>query len=389
MVSQENKKADPMDKTEELLKKLERANKLISDQKHALDQSAIVAITDKQGVISYVNQKFCDLSKYSEEELIGQTHGLLNSSFHDRSFFADMWKTIGNGNVWNGEICNKAKDGSFYWVDTTIVPFLDEQGKPYQYIAIRYDISHKKETEQELAVERERLFSSEKMASLGILSAGISHELGNPLGALRGRLEMLERLGEKSPAVSSERVISDVQIMIDLVDRMGKIIRGLRAYARDGSQDPYELVDIGNLIGDIVEISRERLRKNNLKMDISQQSKALVRGRESELGQVFVNIFNNAIDAARGGEEKWIKIDIEKKDGDLLVRFIDSGPGIDEKVAQKIFDPFYTTKPVGEGTGLGLSICRSIVEAHQGSIILKNVDKNTCFEIQLPLSKEL
>lgn len=147
-----------------LTDELKQTVKEISDYKYALDESSIVAITDQKGIITFVNDNFCRISKYSREELIGRDHRIVNSGFHSKDFIKGLWRTIAQGQTWRGELKNKTKEGDYYWVDTTIVPFLDDHNKPYQYVAIRSDITKRKAVE--LQLQKSEKFSRSVLNSL-------------------------------------------------------------------------------------------------------------------------------------------------------------------------------------------------------------------------------
>ncbi|WP_217179251.1 PAS domain S-box protein [Gillisia limnaea] len=160
----------------EARKQIEENLREISDYKYALDQSSIVAITNQKGIIKYANDNFCTISKYTRQELIGQDHRIINSGYHSKDFIRNLWTTITNGKTWKGELKNKAKDGTIYWVDTTIVPFLDELGKPYQYVAIRADITVQKKSAEAIEKMATHLTLATDSANVGIWSFNVEKQ---------------------------------------------------------------------------------------------------------------------------------------------------------------------------------------------------------------------
>ncbi|WP_249366685.1 MULTISPECIES: PAS domain-containing sensor histidine kinase [Neobacillus] len=218
-------------------KDLQQTRNELTDYKFALDASSIVAITDARGMITYVNDQFCLISKFSREELIGQDHRIINSGHHSKEFFKEMWRTIGSGQVWKGEICNKAKDGTYYWVDTTIVPFLNDNSRPYQYLAIRYEITERKRVEQELQKMMTRIIDvqeEERKRLSRNLHDGIGQNLYSHLITINRLLSemdhpLLEQMQEEATQLIEEIREISWELRPSVLDDLG-LIPAIRSY---------------------------------------------------------------------------------------------------------------------------------------------------------------
>lgn len=211
-------------------------NELV-DLNYALDQASIVATTNHLGKITYVNDQFCRISKYSRMELLGKNHRIINSNYHSKSFFRDFWRTIANGNIWDGEIKNKAKDGSYYWVSTTVIPFLNEKGKPYQYLSIRHEITQRKQAEEQLHILMDKMIDiqeEERRYLSRELHDGVGQNLYSQLITInRLKAEMDHPLLEQLEKETTE-VIEDIRDMSwelrpSILDDLG-LVPAIRTY---------------------------------------------------------------------------------------------------------------------------------------------------------------
>lgn len=363
--------------TDEILRRL-------AEQKFALDQSAIVAQTNAKGIIEYVNDKFCQISGYSQEELIGQSHRIINSGNHPKEFFNEMWKTISRGQIWRGEVCNRAKSGHLYWVATTIVPFSDSEGKPSQYLAIRQDITALKEAEQVVKDQQAQLIASSKLSAIGEMAATITHEINNPLGVILGRVEMLKSVLEKG-SVDPEQIAKLAEAIEINGHRIEKIVKSMKSLSHQGDEDPFLKTSVASILQDLKDLFSERMRDNQVRLAIATAEPSwYIDCRSHEILQVLVNLINNSIDAIQELPQRWIRLDLEKQDEKLIFSVTDSGPGIAPELLEKIFMPFYSTKKVRFGTGLGLSISRSLIQRHHGDLRYIEQSPHTQFVITLP-----
>lgn len=366
----------------------ERENALLlkelRDQKKALDTAAIVAATDPRGVISYVNDKFCEISGYNRDELLGGTHKIVNSGYHDKNFFNQMWKTISSGQVWRGEIKNKNKQGHFYWVATTIVPFKNPEGQIYQYLSIRQDITELKKAQDMIHEQQAQLVASSKLSALGELSAALTHEINNPLGVILGRAEMLLEQLNDPVTVNLDSIKSMVQSIESTGRRIEKIMQTVKSLAHKSESEPLQQLTVKVLLDSVLDILGARLRRHDVGFEISLQDENVpLICRPTEIFQILSNLLSNAIDAVSGRDERWVRFEVTEKEGLIHFCFIDSGPGVTPDVENKLFTPFFTTKRIGVGTGLGLTISQSLAYRNKGKIYFKG-NSPTQFCLSIP-----
>ncbi|MEL7357524.1 MAG: PAS domain-containing protein [Cyanobacteria bacterium J06560_6] len=406
--------------------------KELADVKFALDCSSNVAITDHRGYITYVNDKFCEISKYSRAELIGQTHRIVNSGYHSRQFFEDMWYTISNGHVWLGEVRNQSKDGTVYWVDTTIVPFLDKDGCPYQYVAIRNDITERKRAELclvqqaddleqafgDLQQTQSQLVQTEKMSSLGQLVAGVAHEINNPVSFIYGNINPANRyalslidllklyqqhypdppddIADELEDLDFEFITNDLVNLLGSMkvgaERIREIVASLRTFSRKDEAEK-KSVDVHQGIDSTLMILAHRLKPQSQRAPIEVVKNygelPPVFCYAGQLNQVFMNVISNAIDALDEVENPQLRLSTQLAGDQVSITIEDNGMGMSEAVRSQILNPFFTTKPIGQGTGMGLSISYQIVtERHSGSLSVASAPgKGTAFTITIPLNQ--
>ncbi|MBL7005054.1 MAG: PAS domain-containing protein [Gammaproteobacteria bacterium] len=405
-----------------MLSSVKTFSKELQEHKDAIDQAAIVSVTDVTGKIIYVNQHFINTSGYSREELIGQNHRIIKSDAHDGELFRSLWHTISNGNVWHGDICNQAKDKSYYWVHATIVPFLNEKGKPIHYMAIRYLITDKIIAEQKLAkinhqqeqiikkrtseleASNEQLIESEKMASLGGLVAGIAHEVNTPIGIgvtasshLQNEIAQLKmNLAEGTLAKNEfNEFLEDASEASEIIQnnliRAAEIIRSFKQVAVDQTSEETRLFNLEEYLHEIILNLRPTLKKTHHEIKVACSSEINIYSLPGAYSQILTNlIMNSVIHAYEKNEWGVIKISATQTDQQLHIQFEDDGKGMSEEIRNNIFEPFFTTRRGKGGSGLGMHIVYNLVtQSLKGTIkCMSNTDKGTVFEIKIPSTNE-
>ncbi len=342
------------------------------------DEHAGISVTDKSGKIKYVNDKFCSVSKYPDEELVEQDHRIINSGHHSREFMQTLWRTITKGKTWKGELKNRAKDDTYYWADTTIVPFLDHTGSPYQYVAICTEVTGYKQLEQRMEMQvRELARSNDELEQFAYVA---THDLQEPLRAINSFVQLLKKYcDDQLDARANDLILHAVAG----TNRMQMLIDDLLTYAQvDASQALVEIdceVLLNNVLSDLSVIVSE------CNAMITYDELPVIRGIPFQFIQLFTNLINNALKFQREQPPK-IHIGVEEELDKWIFSVTDNGIGIEERYLERIFRVFQRLHSRREyaGTGIGLAICKKVVEHHGGRIWIRskpNVGSSVYFTI--------
>lgn len=420
------------------------AEQEIKKLSNALEQSSAMAIiTDTAGNIEYVNSKFTHITGYSHEEVRGKHIDVIGSGKMPEKVMPKMWTIIGRGEEWNGEFLNKKKNGRYYWVSASISPIRDESGKITHYTAIQEDITERKALEKELGYNNKMLkkavkelksmqaliIQQEKLAGVGQLAAGVAHEINNPLGYVMSNFDTLHKYVEKiSRLITEFRILNhtlknedystvvkhlqkidelEKEIKLDYILeetkdifndcnvgllRIRNIVHGLNVFVRSGQYQEFEKYDINAGIENALIMTHNNI-KHHADVQKEFEDIPMIQALGDQINQVLLNLIVNAAHAIANKNSKSKGLILIKTYCDskyVYCKIIDDGIGISKENIKKIFNPFFTTKSIGQGTGLGLSISLNIiVNAHNGRLMVESEEgEGTEFTIKLPISNK-
>lgn len=344
----------------------------------ALNEHVSIAITDKNGKIEYVNHRFCFISKYPTQELLGKDHRIINSGHHSKEFMQTLWNTITQGKTWKGEFKNRTKEGTFYWADTTIVPFLDHTGSPYHYVAISNEVTGYKQLEQRMEEQvKELARSNDELEQFAYV---VTHDLQEPLRAINSFVQLLKKYCEDQLDARANDLIAHA---VAGTNRMQALIDDLLTYAQVNASQTLIEIDCGKLLNNILADLSVTIEECNAV--ITYDKLPLVRGIPFQFIQLFTNLINNALKFQREQPPK-IHIGVEENFDEWIFSVTDNGIGIEAQYLERIFRVFQRLHSRREyiGTGIGLAICKKVVEHHGGKIWIEselNVGSSVYFTI--------
>lgn len=330
-----------------------------------------MALVSTEGKWLKVNRSVCDLLGYSESELSSKT---FQDITHPDDLDADLMhvRRMLAGEIRTYEMLKRYfhKSGHIIWARLSVSLVRNQKREPLYFISQIENITERKRAE-------EKLIQSAKLASLGEMSAGIAHEISNPLTIISGSVNLLHK-AVKDP----EKFTAKINAIQKATARITKIVNGLRKYSRVSEENQFSKYCLSEIVRESILLTQGKSKRNDVSVTYDLTTESLIYCDDVAIEQVIINLIDNALDAVKGRDQRWVKIETFTEAHSVGLRVSDSGTGIPEAIQNKLFDPFFTTKPVGEGTGLGLSITKGILEEHSATITVLTNHQNTCFEVR-------
>lgn len=359
----------------------------------ALNQSkSVIMMTNTSGEIDYVNEAFEEVTGYGIDEVSGQHTRILSSREQSDAYYSNLWQTITSGQVWHGDFHNKRKDGSYYWCKSSIFPIMFD-GQISGYLSIQQDISHEKELIDRNEILKTKLFEQDKVASLGMLTSGIMHEINNPLAYIESNISFLNNIIMNIEEASKEDLVDLKETFMDIgegIDQIKRISSGLKKYVFKHDPNSAVTFDLVQALNETLIISKNEYKYHaKIIANYDENEAYTISGDPSKFKQVLLNLIINASHAIASKDNETlglISISFKLIEHYISVEFRDNGIGIKDDFLLQIFEPFYTTKEFGIGSGLGLSVSKQIIEDDfDGQIkCMSQYGKGTTFEIILP-----
>lgn len=323
------------------------------------------------GLVFY-SKRWKEMLGFTEQEIDGNLVEWVKRIHPDdvARVLADVASHQNGQSIYHNEHRILRKDGTYLWVlNRGMVTSHDSDGSPLRMVGTLTDISRLKSAEAQI-------IQTAKLASLGEMSAGIAHEINNPLAIILGSVGLLTKF-----AAQPEKLAAKIESIQKAAERIARIVRGLKKFSRSSDKGLYKNHALSKIVQEALVLTAAKSKQFDTPISCEIKTEALIYCDDVEIEQVLINLIHNAVDAVKNQNEKWVKIQVFEKDEQLVLQVADSGPGIPENIRSKLFEPFFTTKKVNEGTGLGLSISKGILDEHRASISILPTRPNTCFQL--------